>query len=1164
MSQTPIHDSAQVPGAAPRGGAPEREAMRLFRRALDEPAASRQELLDRECDGRPALRTRVEALLDSIPAAETFLERPAIRSLAESASEDGIGLIGARVGRYRILDRIAAGGMGVVYLAEQESPRRSVAVKVMRAGLPSAKSRRLFEHEAQVLGRLEHPNVARIYEAAVHMHGPLAAPLPFFAMEHVEGAVPITAFARERRLSLPERIAIFRKACLGVHHGHQKGIIHRDLKPANIIVDRSGEPRVIDYGVAVVTGGDLEATRAASDAAHFVGTLRYMSPEQCAGNAAAVDVRSDVYALGVILYELLCDRHPFDHEDRSPLELQRAVMEAAPLRPRQAAPDLPRELEAILLKAMARATDDRYQSAADLERDLGRWLRHEPIEARRASTLHAARLFVRRHRTLIAAGTFAAVAGLAAVVVGVVFGITAVAAERRAAEERDAALRRQYFADLAAAESALRANEFGRLRTHLASAPAAHRGWEWEYLQQRSEPSVLVLERPVIADSVAISPGRGMIIAGWRDGVVDARSIDDGSSMGSFQARRGVVLDLAISPDDASVAIATARGAIELADLDTFQRRWSSDGGHGNEGGGATASGVVFAPDGSRLISVGHDGAVRCWSAESGTELWHARMAPGRTRRLTAIAHHPGRDEVATAGADGAIDLWNSLTGEPLGTLDGHPESQVLALRYSADGSLLCSGANDRTIAIWHLATRSRARTLVGHERSVWSIALGPDPSTIISTSVDHTIRQWSIDGGEPLGTWHGHGDTVADVAVSPDGARIVTASWDRTVRVWLPWGESSALPQAARESIDRMAVSADGRVLVTSQADQPGAATGRVLLRDAATLELLGTIEREGRRPRPIAISPDGALLATGWTDGIATVHDLRTGALVQSIAAHRHGVLATCFDPVDGALLTGGRDSMVRLWCPQTGAPRGSFESASSSVNGIVVSADGARLATFSHDGTAELWERATLRPVATLGGHLLSVYDAVFSPDGRSLLTGSRDQTIRVWDARTGALDRVLEGHGQWVTRLAFLPDGSRLVSTSWFETLSVWSADLLEPVVSMRGHGRPIRSLAITPEGDVIFTGDDDGNVRIWDRRSRSAKAEDARLLEAAQGAARSIVAELLAADPSPGAAASRLQATPGLTRGVRHVAMNALLRRGLDPGPLGSPQQDPDR
>lgn len=297
--------------------------------------------------------------------------------------------------------------------------------------------------------------------------------------------------------------------------------------------------------------------------------------------------------------------------------------------------------------------------------------------------------------------------------------------------------------------------------------------------------------------------------------------------------------------------------------------------------------------------------------------------------------------------------------------------------------------------------------------------------------------------------------------------------------------------------------------------------------------------------------------MLATGWSDGVATIDDTRTGERLHAIDTHRGsrrgGVSAVVFSR-DGSLLhCGGRGGEVQRWNTRTGGFEGSLETSLPGVGGLAISHDGTMLACTGGDGSAELWRLDGSAPPALLKGHLLGIYDATFSPDDRLLLTGSRDQTIRVWETRTGRLERVLEGHGQWVTKLAFTPDRSRLVTSSWFEMLTFWDGVRLEPIVSLRGHRRPVRSLAIAPSGDRIFTGDDDGTLLVWDRRERRQRDEAVRRAVAEASAARERVVSLLE-DLTPSGVAQALEEDGTLSSEARRASLNVLLGAGLAEGP----------
>lgn len=321
---------------------------------------------------------------------------------------------------YEIVRPLGEGGMGAVYEAWQQQPRRRVALKFLRAGLLSADLLRRFSLEIEVLGRLEHPAIARIYAAGSITIGTMVQ--PFFTMEFIDG-LPITRYARERDLTLRERVELLERMVSGVQYAHQRGVIHRDLKPGNILVDREGQPRILDFGVARMQDEDLQLTTAPQDTGMLIGTLAYMSPEQAAGDAAGVDVRTDVYALGLIAYEVLGDRHPYPLDRQSISAAVRTIHECTPQRLGQVQRACKGDLEIIVAKAMEKDKERRYASAAALASDLNRYRHQEPIEARPPSVWYQAGMFTRRHKALVAAGVSVSIAlagGLAVASIGLV------------------------------------------------------------------------------------------------------------------------------------------------------------------------------------------------------------------------------------------------------------------------------------------------------------------------------------------------------------------------------------------------------------------------------------------------------------------------------------------------------------------------------------------------------------------------------------------------------------------------------------------------------------------------------------------------------------------------------------------------------------------------
>ena len=429
----------------------------VFLAARAKDPRQRAQFLDRACAGDDRLRAEVEHLLASDDEADTFLQTPALgedfgrahpesllpkaASTSKDGSSAGIGTDRARpsvlpdhIGQYRIIDVLGEGGMGVVYRAEQESPRRPVALKVIKAGAESPGLLKRFEHEEQVLGWLQHPGIAQIFEAGTADAG--QGLQPFFAMEFVRGQ-SLTSYAAALDLTLAQRLELAAKVCDAVHHAHQKGVIHRDLKPGNILVDDSGQPKVLDFGVARVTDADIRTTTLQTDVGQLVGTLAYMSPEQVAGDSRQLDTRSDVYALGVILYELLAGRVPFDVSQQTIPQAARMITEEEPTSLSSINRVFRGDIQTIVAKALEKDKNRRYQSAAGLAADIRRCLSDEPISARPASAVYQLRKFARRNKSLVAA-VVTACALLSAALVYVTAERNRALRAERVAEQRQA------------------------------------------------------------------------------------------------------------------------------------------------------------------------------------------------------------------------------------------------------------------------------------------------------------------------------------------------------------------------------------------------------------------------------------------------------------------------------------------------------------------------------------------------------------------------------------------------------------------------------------------------------------------------------------------------------------------------------------------------------
>ena len=597
------------------------QANDLFLKALAfRSALERRELLDRHCGADEALRAEVERMLEASDRAGSFLDRPAVavgvstivpRPSEESAAAVLPDATGSVIGPYKLLQRIGEGGMGTVYMAEQTQPvRRRVALKVIKPGMDSRQVIARFEAERQALAMMDHANIARVLDAGATESG-----RPYFVMELVHG-MPITAYCDDNHLTPRQRLELFVPVCQAIQHAHQKGIIHRDIKPSNVMItlyDGKPVPKVIDFGVAKATEQKLTERTLFTQYGTLVGTLEYMSPEQAEMSALGVDTRSDIYSLGVLLYELLTGSTPLSHKrvkEAAFAEILRLIREEEPPRPSTRLTDsgealasisarrhmeparltklVRGELDWIVMKTLEKDRNRRYETASGLAMDVQRYLADEPVQACPPSATYRFRKFARRNRravvtaAAVALAAVVAVAGLATSTLRISRAQWATANALRAETQAKDDLRRDaYFHRIALAHRELSADDLRRTRDLLDECPEDLREWEWHYLMRlcRQEPLV----------------------------------VRDGAEVNS----------LAFSPDGERLASAGGDGDVKVRNSTTGQLIRTLGNAHGGY-----ASSVAFHPDGMHLASVGADQRVKVWDLTTGLSCSTARADP--------------------------------------------------------------------------------------------------------------------------------------------------------------------------------------------------------------------------------------------------------------------------------------------------------------------------------------------------------------------------------------------------------------------------------------------------------------------------------------------------------------------------------------------------------
>ena len=1009
---------------------------------------------------------------------------PAAIASALSGRSEGFGLRldapveiapGSDLGGVTILRLLGEGGMGRVYEARQTTPERLVAVKVLRDAIASREQLARFTYEAEVLGRLRHPGIAQIHSSGTFRDGPLT--VPFFIMELVAEARPITEHARAHGLGLKARVGMFRAVCDAVAHGHRKGVIHRDLKPANILVDAAGDPKVIDFGVARSTAVDPARSGLRTVAGQLVGTLLYMSPEQLDGRVDEVDARSDVYALGLVLHELLVGDLPPGHARGSrtgPAPAtgdSRAAAAVAVERTARSAGcgrTAARSLGAIVGACLAPAGGDRYATAGDVTAELDRWMAGEPVLARPQTWPEAIGRLARRHRVAAGGVAVAALAVVAAVVGSSLFAIDA-------ARQAAAARAELYAANVLLAAEARDRDALPEARRRLEAARgfAADSGSrqpiEIGCIAASLDDSVAVGSRhegAVLA--AALSPDGGRLATGCRDGSARIAAVGEDAAGGPAVELTGhdaEVWRVAWSPDGGQVATASADKTARIWDAATGREVLRIDGHR------AAVYGVEFSRDGAVLATSGADKTARLWDVATGMET--ARFAGhGGTVHSVTLADD-GRRAV-TASQDGTVRIWDVARGEAVRTLSGHGD-WVFHAALAPDGARIASASKDGTVRLWR-TDDGRLQATLRHPFRVNSAAFTADGRHVLTASHDGVLRMFTASRGKEAWRGRGHNSAIWTVTSTRDAGLVATGSEDGTARLWSVDGSASPVVKASDE-VRTIAYAPDGGLLAVAG----GGSTVELLA--GRTLEPRRRMAVEGGVIRDLAFIEDGARIAVACNDGAVRVLDVRGKRPEVRIACHTRPIYALAFT-LDGAMMATGSDdrtASIRALARAENASHTLRHEAR--VFGVRFSPDGSRLYTACGDRRAYAWDTTTGRRLAVYTGHDGPVNWLAVSADGTLLATASSDGTVGIWRADDAVLLRRLVGPSHQVWKIAFSTDDSRVAGVSADGAVHLWDVASGRPLPVLSGHADEAWAVAFAPDGRMLASGSLDKTVRI---------------------------------------------------------------------------------
>lgn len=1041
------------------------------------------------------------------------------------------------IDRYKLLKEIGSGGFGRVWQAEQVGPiPRRVALKVVKLGMDTRDVIAQFEVERQLLALMDHPCIAKVYDSGATQEG-----LPYFVMELVSG-VPITRFCDEHRLPTAERLRLFMDVCKALQHAHQKGVSHRDLKPSNILVcktDGKPLPKVIDFGIARATRPVPNGVKTGAPSEQMIGTPAYMSPEQAAGNID-IDTRCDVYAMGVLLYELLTGRTPFDKKAFTAIdeaEIRRVVREVVPPMPSEVLASMPKEemlklsarqqttpallsaafredLDWIVMKAMQKDRNQRYETANGLAMDVERCLVNEPVVARPPSNTYRLRKLVRRNKLVYTMGTLVAVALLIGISVSArqTWRVTQMEREQlrlrflaeqsgqKALAEKESARAALAKAQIALADAAYHDQDGSAMQAALQSVPLELRDSSWRYLMGKSDTSTASIQVPggALVERVLPHPVQaGVFIIVSADHWVSVTTLDGKTVLPRFQLdfedRSAPDFCVAVSPDGERLAAAkiSSDGIVVHSLKDgKVVAHWENDG----------ADELHYSPDGRRLLEISRNGPSHMRLAETGTVLWSAE---GAESFLHAVFDATGRQLICHKSTSGQrLQIINAYSGDVLRELDA-PRTRVTALAISPDGRQALTGDQRGFVRSVDLKSGRARYEFRANDRAVTSLAFLPDGKRFVTladlSGGRQSIQVWDNATGvflQPLLSAGSNGGR--ELCVHPLSGEILATG--AVAKAWRLKRLGEEFRLVAREFANT-SFWGDGQWLFAH-----GSSSGFDLI----------DLQASDAAEHPLWQSPDKntRVVTTAGDDTAAIASTTKASSSIQILHREKNHVIELRRFTAPGGLAfmqlhPSGDRLLIRAASAFYVLDTTSGRSVTLPWDKAFAVRDASWVGTGSHiialltaraDRGMPGSEDRLLLYDATSGDCLVTMLNSsvinviAASSDGTLLAEGGADRMVRLRDARTLEIKELLRVHDNPVTALAFHPTRHILATASDDLTIKLWNLADSTLMQELGGPVGPPRQITFSSGGRRLACLSGDRTLRIWDLEAVSSSRQ----------------------------------------------------------------------